>query len=77
MTSSSEVSPPLLITLGRSLLVVLNAPMAAFFSLLDDVHWPHSVSLSLALAWSVVLGYLISFVWHVGQRRIVKRLRCG
>ena len=73
MTTSSELPPPWWITAGQWLLTILSAPAAVFFGFWDDVHWAHSVSLALALAWSVFLGYSISFVCHIARKSMIKR----
>lgn len=73
MTTSSELPPPWWITGAHWVLMVLSAPMAAFFSLLDDVRLSHPVSLLLALVWSTLLGYAISFGWQVVKKRMFRQ----
>jgi hypothetical protein len=73
MATSSEHPPPWWITGGYWLLMVLSAPMAAFLGLWKDPAWTHITSLFMALGWSVLLGYLASFVWRSIEEAVVKR----
>ena len=73
MSSADEGSPPWWLSGMCRVLQVVNAPMGNFFGLWDSSNMMSLRPLLLAAAWSAMVGYGISVVWHQVQKSIENR----
>jgi len=76
LASPAEGGPPWWLTVMHRFAAILNAPMAGFFGLWDNTRTMRLLLLLLAAAWSLVLGYAVSFVWQRAENIIDAKYRC-
>jgi hypothetical protein len=68
LANPAEGAAPLWLTICFWTLKILNPPMTSFFGLSDGSQMMHLPALFLAGAWSLLVGYIVSLIWHRVER---------